>query len=71
MAFRCGANDDPTLNAGLVALSFLADPDQYCVENLYFCDFSVSGGPDPLTPSGSAHGIQCGCSVRSSDPPYP
>ena len=41
MAFRRCANDDPTLNGGLVALSFLGDPDQFCRETLYFCDFSV------------------------------
>ena len=30
MAFPWRADDDPTLNAGLVALSFLGDQDQYC-----------------------------------------
>ena len=30
MAFLWRANDDPTLNAGLVALYFPRDPDQYC-----------------------------------------
>ena len=29
MAFCWRADDDPTLNAGLVALSFLGDPDKY------------------------------------------
>ena len=32
------------------------DQDQYCLETLYFCDFS-GGGPDSLSPSGSAHAI--------------
>ena len=48
MAFRWRADGDPTLNAGMVALSFLGDPDQYCKETLYFCDFS--GGRDPRPP---------------------
>ena len=30
MAFHWRADDGPTLNAGLVALYFLGDPDQYC-----------------------------------------
>ena len=30
MAFRWRANDGPTSNAGLVALRFSGDPDQYC-----------------------------------------
>ena len=29
MAFRWRADDGPTLNAGLVALWFLGNPDQY------------------------------------------
>ena len=31
---------------------FLGDPDQYCKENLYFCDFSEGFGPhvSPLDP---------------------
>ena len=46
------------LNADLAALLFSGDPDQYCKETLYFCEFSGGGGPDPLSPppSGSAHG---------------
>ena len=28
---------------------FSGDPDQYCYETLYFCDFS-GGSPDPLPP---------------------
>ena len=48
-------DDDPSLNAGLVALSFLGDPDQYCKKNLCFRDFSgVIWTPCPS--SGSAHG---------------
>ena len=30
MAFRWHADNGPPLNAGLVALLFLVDPDQYC-----------------------------------------
>ena len=37
---------------------FLWDPDQYCKETLYFCDFS--GGP---APSGSAHVVALTCRV--------
>ena len=34
---------------------FTGDPDQYCLETLYFCDFSEGGGvqtpcPPPLDP---------------------
>ena len=28
--FQCRADNGPPLNAGLVALRFLGDPDQYC-----------------------------------------
>ena len=51
--FRWRADDGRTLNAGLVALGFSGDPDQYCKETLYFCDFQ--GGSGPPAPSGSAH----------------
>ena len=44
MAFRWRGDDGPTLNAGLVALCFSGDPDQYCYETQYFCDFSGWGG---------------------------
>ena len=47
MAFRRRADDGPTLNAGLVVLLVLGDPDQYCYETLYFCDFR-KGVPDPF-----------------------
>ena len=53
MAFGWRADNVPPLNAGLVALWFLGDRDQYCLETLYFCDFSGGGGgggPDPLSP---------------------
>ena len=30
MAFRWRVDNGPQLNVGLVALGFLADPDQYC-----------------------------------------
>ena len=51
MAF-CWRVNGPPLNAGLVALCFLGDPDQYYKETLYFCDFSRGGGGavPPLDP---------------------
>ena len=50
MAFRWRDDDGPTLIAGLVTLYFFSgDPDQYCLENLYFCDLS-GRGLDPLSP---------------------
>ena len=36
--------------AGLVALVFSGDPDQYCLETLYFCDFSGLPPPPPPPP---------------------
>ena len=36
IAFRWWADDDPTLYADI----FLGNPDQYCQETRYFCDFS-------------------------------
>ena len=58
MAFRWRADDGPTLNAGLVALWFSGDPDQYYWETLYLClcFFRAGGGgfgplpPPPLDP---------------------
>ena len=52
MAFRWHANDGTSLNGSFVF--FLWDPDQYCKETLYYCDFSGGGwgGLDPLSPSG-------------------
>ena len=44
MAFRWRADNGPSLNAGLIALRFLGNPDQYCQETIYFCDFSLGGG---------------------------
>ena len=35
MAFRWRADNGPSLNAGLVALCFSEDPDQYCLETLF------------------------------------
>ena len=34
---------------------FSGDPDQYCSETLYFCDFSGGGVRLPVPPSGPAH----------------
>ena len=60
MAFRWRADDDPTLNAGLVVFENFRGSGPVLLRNsLCFCDFSGGGGgPDPLPPppSGSAHG---------------
>ena len=53
MAFRWQADDGPTWNAGLVALSF-SEIRTSIPKKPYILWFS--GGPDPLPPSGSAHG---------------
>ena len=52
-AFRWRADDDPTLNAGLVAAIYQGNRTCIARKLHIFCDFS--GGPDPLSPSGSAH----------------
>ena len=39
--------------AGLVALRFSRGSGPVMLKKPYFCDFL--GGPDPLSPSGSAH----------------
>ena len=39
MALRLLADDGPTCNAGLVALPFSGDPDQFCYGTLFY-DFS-------------------------------
>ena len=44
-------DDRSSFNAGLVTLYFSRDPHKYCLETLYFCDFSrVAGGGGVLTP---------------------
>ena len=48
MAFRWHVNDGTSLNGSFVF--FLWDPDQYCKETLYFCDFSGGGGGGVWTP---------------------
>ena len=56
MAFRWLADDDPTLNAGMVALSCLGEPDHYCLETLYLVIFQGRGsGPPAPPPSVSAY----------------
>ena len=52
MAFRWRADDDPTLNAGLVALLFFQWIRTSIAKKPYiFCDFQGGGGtPDPLPP---------------------
>ena len=54
MAFRWRADDDPTLNAGLVVF-------ENCIFSIakkfyVFVIFQVGGCPPPPPPSGSAHG---------------
>ena len=53
MAFRLRADNDPTLNAGLVAF-FFRGSGPVLLKKLYFCDFPWGGGPDhcfrPLDP---------------------
>ena len=41
---RSASDDGSTLNAGFVALRISGDPDQYCYETLYFCDFFLGVG---------------------------
>ena len=54
MAFRWRADGGPTLNARLAALGFSRDQEQYCLQTLYFRDFSR--GPDPCpTPTLDPH----------------
>ena len=43
------ADDGSSFNAGLVTLYFSKDPDKYCLETLYFCDYS-GWGSGPLSP---------------------
>ena len=50
LAFRTRTDDGPTFNAGLVALCFSGDPDQYCKETLYFVIFRGEGS-GPLSPT--------------------
>ena len=62
MPFRWRAEVDPTLNAGWMAFRILrisGDPDQYCLETLYSCNFS--GGGPPLDPRMILHSF---CHVR-------
>ena len=59
MPFRWRADDDPTLNAGLVALCFKGIRTSIAKEPYIFVIFQGRGGPDPVStppPSGSAHG---------------
>ena len=48
MTFRLQAGDGQTLSAGLVALRFLGDPDEYCEGILNFVIFQ--GGSRPPAP---------------------
>ena len=53
-AFRWRA-DEYWLGSVVIFQSFSVNPDQYCKEALYFCDFSGWSGPPVPLPSGSAH----------------
>ena len=53
MVFRWRADDDPTLNAGLVALRFFRGSGPLLLENPIFCDFS--GGARPPCPPLDPH----------------
>ena len=55
MAFHWRADDDPTLNSGLVALGFFRVSGAVLLRNRYFS--GGGGGADPLPPSGSANDI--------------
>ena len=57
MAFGWRANDDPKLNAGLVAMCFFCGSGPVLLRNPMFCDFSGGGGQThvPPPPSGSEH----------------
>ena len=50
LRFACCADDGQTLNAGMVALWFSGDPDQYYLGTIYFCDFSGVGVRTPCPP---------------------
>ena len=52
MAFRWHADDEPTLNAGLVVLWFQGIRTSIAKKtyNLYFCDLFGGGGSEPLSP---------------------
>ena len=65
-------HDVPTLNVGLVVLRIPGDPVQYCLEILYFCDFSGGGGVrTPCPPSGSEHWTgQCIHLLRYTENPF-
>ena len=63
------ADDGPTLNAGLVALWFLRGSVPVLLRNPIFLWFSGGGGgPDPLSPPGSAHDFGCSCSTPAFRP---
>ena len=57
MAFRWRADDDPPLNACLVVFENFRGSGPLLLRNSMFLSFfRRDGGPDPLSPSGSAHG---------------
>ena len=60
MAYCWHADDDPILNAGLVAFWIFRGAGAVLLRNPIFCDFQEAGGRDPLSvppSSGSAHAI--------------
>ena len=50
MAFHRRADDGPASNAGLAQLYFFRGSGSVLLTNPIFCDFSVRGGPDTLSP---------------------
>ena len=64
MAFRWRADDDPTLNAGLVAVIFQGIRTSIAKEPYIFCNFLGGSGP-PVPPSGSAHALYNTCTYTT------
>ena len=67
--FRWRTDDGPTLNAGLVALSFFRGSGPVLLRNhtCTFFYFSGGGGVRTPPPSGSAHDIGSKCGTYASD----
>ena len=75
MAFRWRADDDPTLNAGLVVFENFRGSGPVLLRNsMFFCDFSGGGwgsGPPAPPPSGSALGTGlCLDLLRYTEKPF-
>ena len=55
MAFRWWADDGPTLNAEISFVIFQGILTSIANKSYIFVIFQGGGGPDPMTPSASAH----------------